>query len=321
MRCLRSAPFILATLLWAAVATAGGLIQPTVDAAPPSTVEPWAGFVDVDSLTGASDPELRRLWIEGLRLEYDQQPLASASRYEQILERRPDAAEVYWRIARNYWRTGDDLPAEQKEERLHYFELSDDWARRGIEIDPKCAECMLWRFASLGRLATTRGVLSGARNASTMAEMIERGIALQPAHRDSPQNSTLGNLYFASATFHRMVPDSWWLKLLVGVRGDKERALSDIRKAVEISDRRIDYQVELGAVLLCLGESKKSPEKVQEGREVLRHALELEEQMPADSKELYYARLLLEHSSSPSQNACNYSREGFVDVEQARNQL
>jgi tetratricopeptide (TPR) repeat protein len=312
----------LTALLLAAAAGAGGLVSPSVDAAPPAPgLDPWVGFVDVDALPGADDPELRRLWVEGLRLEYAQQTLASAARYEQIVERRPDAAEAYWRVARNYWRTGDDLPAEQVDERSHYFQLSDDWAQRGLERDSECAECMLWRFASLGRLATTRGILSGARNASTMADMIDRGIALHPTHRDSAHNSTLGNLYFASSTFHRMVPDWWWLKLIVGVRGDKERALRDIRKAVELSEGRVDYQVELGAVLLCLGESKNRPENVKEAREVLRGALELEPLLPSDAKEAAYARLLLEESSSPSRNACNYSREGFIDIEGARDKL
>lgn len=296
-------------------------VAPAQSAPLAAEAEPYAGYVDLDRLPGADDPELRRLWQEGLRFEYAHQALESASRYERIAARRPDAVEAAWRIARNYWRAGDDLAATQREQRLQYFELSKDWAERGLEIDAHCAECLLWRFASLARITTMRGVLTSARNVATMAEMIERGIALQPTHRDSPQNTTLGNLYFASSSFYRVVPDSWWLQVLVGVRGNKERALQDIRKAVEISSGRLDYQVELGAVLLCLGESKQQPEQVEEGRAVLQHALEMKPLLPADPKEAYYARLLLEQSGRPGRSACNYSREGFIDVEQARSQL
>lgn len=283
----------------------------TLPAEPPSARH--RGEFDLDTLPGAGDAAIRDLWARAIALEQSAHVLESAALYEKIAARIPPDAQVCWRISRDYWRAGDALPAEAQDRRVRYFQAADDWAKRGIEIDPDCAECMLWRFSALGNLATTRGLLTGARDAVTMARLLDRAIALRPDHWDGPHNSTLANLYYASANFYRMVPDWWWLKWVVGVRGDKERAERDIRRAVAITGERVDYQVEMGAVLLCLGEAKSRPEKREEGFAVLRRALDLPSLMPSDAKDLASARILL----SEPEKACGFSGDGFLDVEAA----
>jgi hypothetical protein len=170
---------------------------------------------------------------------------------------------------------------------------------------------MLWRFASLGRLATTRGVLSAARDARTMAKLLDRGIALKPTHRDDDRNTTLGNLYYASATFYRMVPDWMILKWLLGVRGDKERAIRDARSAVAISSNRVDYQMELGASLICMGLRKSRPEAIEEGRSVVDRAMNLPVYLETDILDKELGRILADEP----EKACGFSRDGFIDVE------
>ena len=197
------------------------------------------------------------------------------------------------------------------EGRLEFFLLADQFATRGIAVDDECAECMLWKYASLGRLATTRGLLTAVRDVSTMADLLNRGIELKPQHRDNANNSTLANLYYASASFYRMVPDWFWLKWVIGVRGDKERALQDARSAVALARDRIDYQVELGAALLCHGTAKKHPEEVVEGIEVLRLAEKLDPILPTDHIDQEFAILLIEDPLK----SCGFSRDGFIDVD------
>jgi hypothetical protein len=150
-----------------------------------------------------------------------------------------------------------------------------------------------------------------------MSDMLDEAIELEPSHRDSPYNSTLGNLYYARAIFNRMVPDSFWLGLIVGVRGDKEQALRDIDHAVEINGGRIDYRVEKGAVLLCLGTTKQRPERIEEGKAVLREAMALEQLMSSDGLEKENAQILIDEP----EKACGYSRDGFVDVDEVASRL
>lgn len=305
-----------------AVATPpASLDLPAVSLAPPpnDTSELWgremAGVesFDFDALPGRlSDPAYRTLWREGLELEREERLLESSERYERIVAQVPEESFTYWRLARNYWRAGESLPLDATEERLSYFKRSKRWAERGIATDPECAPCMLWQFVAMGREATTEGIWTAARHAKEMSQLLERGIELNPEHADDAGNSVLGNLYYSGAVFYRFVPDSWWTKLLIGVRGDLNRSLRFIRKAVEISDERVDYRVELGTVLLCMGERKDRPRLVAEGIEVLKAARKLEPYLSTDHLDLEHAGTLIERPEI----ACGYSRDGFIDMDE-----
>jgi tetratricopeptide (TPR) repeat protein len=261
-----------------------------------------------------ANPELRERYAEGLALEQRDALLASNERYEAIAEALPESAFIRWRISRNYWRLGEELPVDAKSERLRYFGRADVWADRALAADPDCAPCMLWKVAAMGRLATTGNVFEAAGKASTIAGLIERGIALQPTQRDSPWNTTLGNLYYAGAAFYRILPDWFWLEWVLGVRGDRERSLEYIHKALEISNQRVDYWVELGAVLLCIGSEKHDAQRLAEGRAALLHATRMKPVLRTDPVDAQHARVLL---AEPG-HACGYSRDGWIDMGRAR---
>lgn len=297
-----------------AVGGARGLDGPT----PAFSKQFGGGTADLDyaerlnRLPGAADdPRLRSLWIEGMLLEREEKLLESARIYEVIVGERPGAAHAYWRVARNYWRHGESLPFQDKRERIRFFSTAKDWAQRGLDVDSECAECMLWKFVAMGRLATTRGLFTAARTAAEMASLLERGIDLAPEWVDTPYNSTLGNLYYSGAVFFRVLPDWFFMDWFAGVRGDLDKSLHYVQRAVEISPSRVDYRVELGAVLLCLGEKRKSPARVSEGIEVLRQARKMSPQLSTDHVDIAYAGLLIEKPNS----ACGFSRDGFIDVD------
>jgi tetratricopeptide (TPR) repeat protein len=242
---------------------------------------------------------------------------ASAESFAALSERFDEAAYPAWRASRAWWRAAEKLIDGEADARAALLDRADAIAQTGLERDPDCAECMLWRYAALGRLATVRGLLSAARSARTMQRLLDTGIRLKPTQSDGPHSSTLGNLYYASAVFNRMVPDSWLLRLAVGVRGDKEQALSDIREAVSLHPERVDFRVEMGAVLLCLGTKKDKPEAIREGRIVLENAEHLDRLLPTDELDLEFARIMSERPEL----SCSFSRDGFVDVEGAARKL
>jgi len=269
--------------------------------------------VDFDGLAGRlADASLRNLWAEGLGLAVEEDLLASAQRYELIAGEVPEESYTYWRIARNHWRYGESLPIDAKEERVRHFEIAEDWAGRGLSVDPDCAPCMLWKFVSMGRQATTKGLLTAVRDVREMDRLIKRGIQLKPAHADYAGNATLGNLYYSGAVFYRVIPDWFWLRWFLGVRGDRDKSLEYARHAVAISGMRVDYRVELGAVLLCLGTQKSRESAINEGRLVLEEAAGLADFLSTDHLDKDHAQILLE---SP-EKACGYSRDGFIDMDQ-----
>ena len=303
-------PFLLAPLSGAAD------VDPSIGPVPVSALGPasqQAADPRLPHLIGTEDPSTRALWLRGLELEDRGSRAEAIDVYQLIAPRIPSSAQAQWRIARMHWLIGDLMPNNESQDSPSYdqYVLAEKWARRGLEIDSKCAECMLWLYAALGRITVCEGLLSGVKYVRTMSNLLDDGIALRPNYRDSDFNSTLGNLYYARAIFNRMVPDWWWLKILVGARGDKEQALEDIDDALALNGNRIDYQVEKGAVLMCLGTSKKRDYRIEQGRQVLREAMTFERRLETDKIDLMLARQMIENPA----NACGFTRGGFVDIE------
>ncbi|MEN8184582.1 MAG: hypothetical protein ABFS46_18825 [Myxococcota bacterium] len=298
-------------LVAALLAAPGPVPADPAEAAAPT---PEIAFPALEHL---EDERLLGIWREGVELEVREELLAATACYEDIARELPRSPFIHWRIARNYWRVGERLPWEDKAGRMYYFELAEGWADGGLALDERCGECVLWKLAARGRQASTGGRARAARLASEIAELIDRGIALQPSHRDHAANATLGNLYYAGSAFYRILPDWWWLKLVIGVRGDKRRALDYIHRALEISDSRIDYWVELGAVQLCIGHSRGKPKRIEEGRVALRRALELEHFQSTDRYDVEHARILLR----TPERACGYARDGWIELDDPRERV
>jgi tetratricopeptide (TPR) repeat protein len=278
-----------------------------------ATTPPLPSDPRMAALPGTQDPDIRQLWELALSLEDRGEHEKAASVYESIVPHVQGSAAAHWRLARLHWLIGDGMPDNETADSpaFEQYRQAEDWARRGLEIDERCAECMLWLYAALGRITVSEGVLSGVKYARTMSSMLDDGIALKPTYRDNEFNSTLGNLYYARAIFNRMVPDWWWLKLLVGVRGDKDQALEDIGLALALNGERIDYQVEKGAVLICIGTTRSREERVEEGRAALRAAQSFQRRFETDELDLLLAQQMIEQP----EKACGFTREGFLDVE------
>ena len=267
---------------------------------------------DYEGLPGRlSDPVLRPLWRAGLDLERRGRLLESARYYEAIIVAVPEESYTYWRTARNYWRIGENYPVDLKEQRGRYFDLAESWSGRGLEVNPDCGACMLWKFVSMGRQATTRGLLTAVGDVREMDQLLSRGIRLAPSHRDNEGNATMGNLYYASSVFYRVIPEWFWLKWVIGVRGDRAKSLNYARRAVELAPLRIDYRVELGASLLCSGLKDKKSWQIAEGERVLAETRELDDFLSTDALDKVHAEILMR---SPDQ-ACGYSRDGFIDID------
>ena len=186
------------------------------------------------------------------------------------------------------------------------FGLAEEWGRRGAEIDPECAECVLYQFAGLARFATTRGILQSAGSASEIAELLDRALELGPTHKDADWNNELANLYFAAGIFYRSVPEGQVIEWTIGVQGDRRRALDYLKKAVEVSPNRVDFRVELGAMLLCLGSRESNDAQVAAGKAALASVKDLPTYQKNDPIDRAHALML---AAEPDE-ACGYDRDG-----------
>jgi hypothetical protein len=261
--------------------------------------------------TLVGDDEVARLWARGLRLERELRFVESSKVWEDVVRRVPQQSHTYWRIARNYLRQGQMIPEERTEEQAKYYALTEEWSERGLKVDSKCAECYLYKFAGLGRRIFLGNIVAAARRASELADLLERSMALQPQHRDNEWNSEMGNLYYAAAAFYRVLPEWRWLQWVIGVRGDKQRALEYSRKANEISRGRVDYHLALGASLLCVGSDKNRKELIDEGIAVLNRVESLPGHMETDERDRVIAKALV----AQPERACGYTHHDWIDVD------
>jgi hypothetical protein len=254
--------------------------------------------------------DLGARWEEAVRLEVAGDLLGSAARFAEIAALAPERGDVCWRAARNHWRFGERSLLARRGDSGHY-RAAEIWASRGLERDPACGACALWKYAAMGRLAQERGLLWAARHMDEMRDLLELGLSLRPADRDSNGNVTMANLHYAAAVFYRMIPEGFWLGMLLGVRGDPERSLRHIREALAISPGRVDYSVEQGAILLCLGDRRGNQERTSEGLAALERSLSLPELLETESIDKAYARVLLREPGK----ACGFTRVGFMNLE------
>ena len=98
----------------------------------------------------------------------------------------------------------------------------------------------------------------------------------------------------------------------VGDHGNhRAPAIRDARSAVAISAGRVDYQMELGAALICMGLRKDRPDAIAEGRLVVDRAMDLPVYLETDVIDKELGRILAEEP----EKACGFSRDGFIDVE------
>jgi len=256
-----------------------------------------------------SDPEVAERWREGHAHELAGRYLESALVYEELAGRLPEVAHIMWRIARNHYLAAKALPLSDRSGRLERFQLTEGWAGRGIEADPRCAECYLYKFIGMSRRATTQGIFSSARNARQMKGLLDRAFELSPGHVDNEWNSELGNLYYAAGVFYRSVPESRVSSWTIGVKGDLDHSIELLRHANEISDNRIDYHIELGAALQCAGMRRDQDALTTEGRQVLERIPPLVDFQPSDPVDRVHARVLIERP----EESCEYSREAWIE--------
>ena len=260
------------------------------------------------SLAGVLGPALRERWTESTWREGLRDYAGAAALRKSLAAELPDDVHLHWRIARDSIRAAEQLSSDEASQRKALYEEALEWAGRGRGLDPTCGECCFYEFAARGRLLVPGGTIPSPRGVGRVARTLEECLENPPSWRDGPGESELGYLYYGAATFYRRLPRSRWFEWIAGVRGDRERAVALGRRAVSVVPGRIDFQVELGASLLCLAAERDDPVAREEGIGWLERTLALPERQPSDAIDRQRARAMLDDPG----RACSDSRVGFL---------
>lgn len=259
-----------------------------------------------------SDPnfDLEILYYEG---KYKQ----GLAEVEKRLAQPSPTSDLYWMKTRFMYEIGEALDENDTSiDRMAWYQTMVDTVDAGLAQFPGDLHLKFARGVAMGRLGTTRGVLSSL----FMAKDIERDW-LDVAEQHTWDYSSLGgsellpcDAYHALGIYYRLVPDYWIVQMIAGTRGDLDKSLAWHQKAVACKPREIQNYKELGATQLCIGEKRKDPAMTQAGIASLNKARSLH---PNNER----ARIDIRHSAAmiadPSLG-CGYSRDGQEDLDEKK---
>lgn len=240
-------------------------------------------------------------------------PVSSAATLSAFIATHPDDPEALWRLARALYEKGELMSAQGRpdSERLPLYDAAQALAHHAQEVAPDSGLGYLWEGVALGRVATSKGILSQLFSADDIERLWLKALTLPDHYASSTGNSTFpGDVYNALGQFYRLCPDWAAMKWIAGTRGDIDVSVGYQRKLVAAEPERIEGLKELGVSLLCKGNKQDDEQARIEGRVWLQRALAIPPRNPVDR---------IDHAQIPSilareADACAYSRDGYEDT-------
>ncbi len=249
--------------------------------------------------------ESEKLWMNN---DFD----ASDRKIEEAMKICPGRAELYWRKARNEFDRIETMPRDKKppkEELVKRYEGMEELALKCMELEPDNGDCYLWKSVGQGRRGTTQGILSSLGEIKSLEKNLLKAEELAPTYRseDGAANS-LGDIYNALGQYYRVLPEwlcVFGLKQIFGSCGDLEKSVEYQRKAAAREPQRIEYAKELGVSLICYGQKRDEPDKIEEGKKILKALQDYPEIKSYDKIDKEQSLMV---AADPSL-ACGYSRD------------
>lgn len=252
---------------------------------------------------------------------YDLEQLYGEGKIRQGLElarRRlaadPQDPELYRHVARFLFELGEVIDRNDPDfDKVALYTEMYDLINKALELDPGNAHLLFNRGIALGRLSTTKGVLSSVMNLKSV-EADWLAAAAAPYHYVSLENAehVPCSVYQTLGIFYRLVPDSWFVSVLAGVRGDLDKSLMWMEKADQCRPNRIGVLKELGATQLCLGDQRKDEAMTERGLATLRRIEEIQSGHTLVAIDKRHAKMLIDDPTK----ACGYSRDGQQELDE-----
>lgn len=225
--------------------------------------------------------------------------------------------DLYWMKARFMYEVGERFERDDPNiDKVAWYQEMLAAAQAGLKLAPNDRHLLFARGVAMGRLGTTRGVLSSL----FMADDIESDW-LTVANDKGYAYASLGgheiipcDTYHALGIFYRLVPDWWIVQMLSGTRGDLEKSLQWHQKAVQCKPNEVSNWKELGATQLCIGQKKKDPAMVDAGIASLRRGAGMVPKNDRQRIDVRHCKAMMEDPSM----ACEYSRDGQQDLDQKK---
>jgi hypothetical protein len=254
---------------------------------------------------------------------YDLEVLYHEEKHEDGLARTleklktdPQDPDLYWHyvrfqfeIAERFSRTDKSLDKE-----AHYQDMA-DWADKGLAIDPDNAHLLFAKGIALGRLGTTRGVLSSLFLAQDVESVWLKSSKSDYAYSSIGAEEVLPcDVYLTLGIFYRLVPESRIVQMIAGTRGDMQKSVDYQKKADQCGPNRIGIVKELAVSQICFGQKRDDEQSIKDGVANLSRGLALVPHDASEKTDIKHMSMIL---ANPNM-ACGYSRDGQQDLDESQ---
>jgi tetratricopeptide (TPR) repeat protein len=164
-------------------------------------------------------------------------------RYDSLLARGRDSADVLWRQARVIVCMGDVSEPDQKES---YYRRAEKTARECLRIDSLCGPGHTWLSIAIGSVAMYEGGKTKVRLANEIKQHLDRAVKIDST--DDVAYSVLGTFYMALADV------SWIEKQLANIflgslpNGGYAEAEAALKKAIRFAPGVIRHRYEIATL-------------------------------------------------------------------------
>ena len=223
----------------------------------------------------------------------------------EIEKKHPNNAKALWLIAKNAYFRAEKMPEEATEEKAAILERGFSFAERCVEVAPKDINCLLHFGTLLGRVSTNRGIISSAANGDDVEDHWLRALETKEHYRFPSANTSLGAVNYGLGIFYRLVPDSWLMSLLFGVRGDIGKAVKYLQAAMKTKSDEVELYTELVAASYCKAERDDDAAALKLGHDYVKQC----QAKPASSE---LRKISKSHCGKLRDNpalGCGYSRD------------
>ena len=228
----------------------------------------------------------------------------------------PKDVELYRHVIRFLFEKGEVVErTDESMDKIALYKEMYELSNQALELDPGNAHLLFNRGIALGRMSTTKGVLSSLFNLKNVeADWIAAANAPYRYTSLSSAEDLPCDTYLTLGIFYRLVPDWWIVGALAGTRGDLDKSLAWLERADKCAPNRIRALKELGVTQLCIGTKREQPEMIARGQATLSRVLALPKAHTHSHIDKDHSRKLI---ADPSL-ACEYSRDGQQELDREK---
>lgn len=229
----------------------------------------------------------------------------------KLRKKYPNNSKIRWLMAKNIFFRTEVMDKDAKKVKGKLLEEGVKWAKECVDMAPKDINCLLHYGTLVGRSSTNAGIFNTLSKGAVVEGAWLGAVSTKQHYRFPSANTSLGATYYGLGIYYRLVPDSWWLDLFFGIRGDINRAIKYLERALGTKADQVELYTELAAANLCRYDREDSDAALEAANRWISSCLKLKAQDPLNEISQRDCKKLKKNPDL----GCGYSRDGQQDTD------